>query len=259
MTNRAIFAPAAVLVLAALLALPGCQSASQSAHQTADQAMYQPVSYANQGKPGPQLVVIPGAVKSMNATFAQKYGPNNIADFAEIELGKDNFQVLERQDLGPMIQEIEVAANMGDAQTLKKFKKGKFQATNWLVRFDVLRAEPVAEESRKFDGSYLGAITGSIVGSSTNSWAAGVGSGAAVGSVHANEAVGIWIVGMRYKVLDANTGEQKATGYFEDKMEMGTKGGGALGVSSQSTKMVTLDTLVQRLVQQCVADIDKLK
>jgi hypothetical protein len=80
-----------------------------------------------------------------------------------------------------------------------------------------------------------------------------------VGSVHAQEASGVWIVGMRYKVLDANTGEQKATGYYEDKMEISSKGGGALGVSSSSTKMQTLDSLVQRLIQRCVADIDKLK
>jgi hypothetical protein len=253
MTYRAF----TILIVLALLA--GCQSASKEANQQADQEMYQPVVYANQGKPGPQLVVIPGAVKSMNATFTQKYGPNNIADFAEIELGKDNFQILERQDLGSMIQEIEVAANMGDANTLKKFKKGKMQATNWLVRFDVIRAEPVAQAERKFDGTYLGIIAGSAVGSASNSWVAGTATGAGVGSVHAQEASGVWIVGMRYKVLDANTGEQKATGYYEDKMEISSKGGGALGVSSSSTKMQTLDSLVQRLIQRCVADIDKLK
>lgn len=249
----------ALIVLVALALLAGCQSASKEANQQADAAMYQPIEYPNQGKPGPQLVVIPGAVKSMNATFAQKYGPNNIADFAEIELGKDNFQVLERQDLGSMLQEIEVAANLGDAQTLKKFKKGKMQATNWLVRFDVIRAEPVASAERKFDGTYLGAIAGSAVGSATGSWAAGVGTGAGVASVHSEEASGVWIVGMRYKVLDANTGEQKSTGYYEDKMEISSKGGGALGISSSSTKQQTLDYLVQRLIQRCVSDMDKMK
>ena len=253
MTSRAL------IVFIALAFLAGCESASREANQQADTQMYQSVAYANQGKPGPQLVVIPGAVKSMNATFTQKYGPNNIADFGEIELGKDNFQVLERQDLGPMLQEIEVAANMGDANTLKKFKKGKFQATNWLVRFDVIRAEPVAAAQRSFNGSYLGAIAGSAVGSASSSWVAGTATDASVSSVHSEEASGVWIVGMRYKVLDANTGEQKATGYYEDKMEISSKGGGALGVNSSSSKSQTLDGLVQRLIQKCVADIDKLK
>ncbi len=246
------------LLLIVSLAL-GCQSASQQANKEADANMYQPVEYANASTPGPQVVVIPGAVKSQNASFAQKYGPNNIADFAELELGKANFQVLERQDLGSMIQEIEVAANMGDAKTLKKFKKGKMQATNWLIRFDVLKAEQVAQVERKFDGTYLGIIAGSAVGSATNSWAAGVGSGAAVASVKAEDASGVWIIGLRYKVLDANTGEQKATDYFEDKMEITSKGGGALGYTEKKTTGVSLDTMVQRLVQKAVQKIDAMK
>lgn len=248
-----------LIVFIALALLAGCQTASQQANQQADTQMYQPVAYANQDKPGPQLVVIPGAVKSMNASFAQKYGPNNIADFAEVELSKDNFQVLERQDLGSMVQEIEVAANLGDAGTLQKFKKGKMQATNWLVRFDVIRAEPVAQVEKKFNGSYLGAIAGAAVGSAANSWVAGTASDATVSSVRVEDASGVWIVGMRYKVLDANTAEQKASGYYEDKMEVSSKGGGALGFTEKKTQVVTLDTMVQRLIQRCVADIDKLK
>ncbi len=245
-------------ILAALPLALGCQSASKQANEQADAAMYQPIEYPNQAKPGPQVVVIPGAVKSQNATFAQKYGPNNIADFAEIELSKDNYKVLERQDLGSMIQEIEVAANLGDAQTLKKFKKGKMQATNWLIRFDIIKAEPVAQVEKKFDGTYLGIIAGSAVGSATNSWVAGTASGAGVASVKAEEASGVWIVGLRYKVLDANTGEQVASDYFEDKMEISSKGGGALGYTEKKTTSVTLDTMVQRLVQQAVLKLDAM-
>ncbi|MFZ5426580.1 MAG: hypothetical protein ACOZEN_06375 [Thermodesulfobacteriota bacterium] len=248
-----------LLLIAALSLAAGCQSASKQAHQEADAAMYQPIEYPNASKPGPQVVVIPGAVKSQNATFAQKYGPNNIADFAEIELSKDNFKVLERQDLGPMLQEIEVAANLGDAKTLKKFKKGKMQATNWLIRFDILKAEPVAQVEKKFDGTYLGIIAGSAVGGATNSWAAGAASGAAVGSIKAEEASGIWIVGLRFKVLDANTGEQVVSDYFEDKMEISSKGGGALGYTEKKTTSVTLDTMVQRLVQRAVQKLDAMK
>ncbi len=245
-----------ILVLA-LAGLAGCQSASKKANAIADQSMYKPVSYS--ATPGPVVVVIPGEIKSANATYSQKIGANNIADYGEIELTKANFQVLERSDLGPMLQELELAANMGDAEGLKKFKKGKFQTTNWLIRFDILKAEPVAEVKNSFDGSWLGAIAGSAVGSATDSWVAGVATGAAVGSVHAEEAAGVWIIGMRYKILDANTGEQKATGYIEDKMEIGSKGGGALGVSQTTTQQVTLDTMTQRLVQQAVMELDKMK
>jgi len=246
-----------VVVALALVMVSGCQSSSKRANEIADQTMYQPIAYSD--KPGPVVVVIPGEIKSANATYTQKVGVNNIADYAELELGQAKFQVLERADLGPMLQEVEIAANLGDATQLKKFKKGKFQATNWLIRFDILKAEPVAEVKTSFDGAWLGAIAGSAVGSATNSWAAGVGTGAAVGSIHAHDATGIWIIGMRYKILDANTGEQKGTGYFEDKMEMGSSGGGALGISRSEAKQVTLDTMTQRLVQKCVQDLDKMK
>lgn len=246
-----------LVVALALVMASGCQTSSKRANEIADQSMYQPIAYSD--KPGPVVVVIPGDIKSANATYTQKVGVNNIADYAELELGQAKFQVLERSDLGPMLQEVEIAANLGDATQLKKFKKGKFQATNWLIRFDILKAEPVAEVKTSFDGAWLGAIAGTAVGSATNSWAAGVGTGAAVGSIHAHDATGIWVIGMRYKVLDANTGEQKATGYFEDKMEIGSSGGGALGISRSEARQVTLDTMTQRLVQKCVQDLDKMK
>lgn len=246
-------------LLAALTMILGCQSASREANTQADAAMYQPISYANASKPGPQIVVIPGAVKSMNASFAQKYGPNNIADYAELELGKANFKVLDRQELGSMIQEIEVAANMGDAKTLRKFKKGKMQATNWLIRFDILKAEPVAQVEKKFDGGVIGSIAGSAIGYGGGSWFAGSATHAATSSVSAEEASGIWIVGLRYKVLDANTGEQVSTDYYEDKMELSAKGGGAMGYKERTTTGVTLDTLVHRLVQRAVQKVDSMK
>ena len=66
--------------------------------------LYQPVEYVNASKKGPALVVIPGEIKSNNATFVQKFTANNIADFGEIELSSANFQVLERSNLGPVAQ-----------------------------------------------------------------------------------------------------------------------------------------------------------
>ena len=59
---------------------------SQKANAAADQTIYQAVTYTNAGKKGPALVVIPGEIKSNNATFLQRFTANNIADFGEIEL-----------------------------------------------------------------------------------------------------------------------------------------------------------------------------
>jgi hypothetical protein len=61
---------------------------------------------------------------------------------------------------------------------------------------------------------------------------------------------------MRYKIMDANTTEQVATGYHEQKMEIGATSGAVLGAHSGATGGLTLDTLVQRLVQLSVYEID---
>lgn len=228
-------------------------STSQQANAMADKGMYKDVQYQNAGKPGPALIVIPGEVKSNNASFVQKFGPNNIADFGELELGKANFKVLERSDLGPLLNEFTLAYTMGNPQAARKvLQKGKFKTTKWVVKFDVLKAEPVAQASSGFDGGAIGSVIG-ILGGSRGAAAGGV----AVGSVKTAESTGVWIIGMRYKIIDANTTEQVATGYTEEKMELGAKGSSVLGVSSSASGGLTLDSLVQRLVQKNVWEIDQ--
>jgi hypothetical protein len=78
---------------------------SQKANAAADQTIYQPVTYTNASKKGPAVIVIPGEIKSNNATFIQKFTANNIADFGEVELSSANFTVLERSNLGPLLNE----------------------------------------------------------------------------------------------------------------------------------------------------------
>jgi len=50
--------------------------------------------------------------------------------------------------------------------------------------------------------------------------------------------------------------EQVATGYAEEKMEVGAKSSSVLGVSQSEQGGVGLDTMVQRLVQKSVWEID---
>ena len=119
----------------------------------ADRAAYKPIEYANAEKKGPQLVVLPGDVKSTNATFTQRFLPSSIADFAELELSRANFGVLERSDLGGLMREFELAYNLGDPAAARgMLQRGKLIATRWVVKFDVLKAEPVAAASQGFDG-----------------------------------------------------------------------------------------------------------
>ncbi len=227
-------------------------STSEKANAMADKGMYKDVQYPNAAKKGPQLVVIPGDIKSNNATFTQKFGPNNIADFGELELGKANFGILERADLGGLMKEFQLAYTLGDPDEARKFlKKGKLKTTQWVVKFDVLKAESVAQAQSGFDGRPIGALLG-IFGSGRGGSAAET----VVGSVQSGEATGVWIIGMRYKIMDANTTEQVATGYTEEKMELGAKTGSFMGVSSGEQGGLTLDGMVQRLIQKLVWEID---
>ena len=70
------------------------------------------------------------------------------------------------------------------------------------------------------------------------------------------DATGVWLIGMRYKIMNANTTVQVAQGYKELKMEVGAKGGSFMGLSQSAKGGVGLDTMVQRLVQTAVWDID---
>jgi curli biogenesis system outer membrane secretion channel CsgG len=232
---------------------------SQRANESADQAVYKPVEYMNVNKKGPALIVIPGEIKSSNATFLQKFTSNNIADFAEIELSSANFQVLERSNLGPVLKEFELAYNLGDPQAARKILgMGKLKSTKYVVKFDILKTEQVAAAQQGFDGRALGNIAGALgafSGSLGGARAGAVGH-AAVGSVQTGESSGVWIIGMRYKIINAETTEQLAQGYTEEKMEVGAKSSSVLGVSQSQQGGVSLDTMVQRLVQKSVWEID---
>jgi len=250
-----------------VMAQPQFQSASptaggttsQQANQTADKTMYQAVDYVNKNKPGPQVIVIPGEIKSSNATFLQKFTANNIADFGELELSNANFKVLERSNLGPVLREFELAYNLGDPQQARKFLgMGKLKTTKYIVKFDILKTEQVASAQQSFDGGTLGqmaGLLGAFSGSRGGAMAGAVG-GTAVGSVHSGEATSVWVIGMRYKIINAETTEQLAQGYTEEKMEVGATSSGALGVNQAQKGGAGLDTMVQRLVQKSVWEID---
>jgi hypothetical protein len=227
---------------------------SQKANEAADNVIYKPVEYTNVKKQGPALIVLPGEIKSTNATFLQKFTPNNIADFGEVELSAANFQVLERANLGPLLNEFTLAYNLGDPNAARKILgMGKLKSTKYVVKFDILKTEQVAAAQSGFDGRALGQMAGVL-----GAWGSRGGSAAAVGvgSVQTSESSGVWIIGMRYKIINAETTEQLANGYTEEKMEVGAKSTSVMGVSESQQGGVSLDTMVQRLVQKSVWEID---
>jgi hypothetical protein len=114
---------------------------------------------------GPALVVIPGDIKGNNATFVPRFLPNNIADFGEMELSQANFTVLERANLGSLLQEISLAYNLGDADKARKtMQVGSLRSTKWIVKFDILKAEQIAENRQGIDGRAIGGIIGMFAG-----------------------------------------------------------------------------------------------
>lgn len=227
-------------------------STSEKANAAADSAAYREVEYTNRNKRGPALVVIPGEIKASNATFMQKFSSNNIADFGELELSNANFPVLERANLGNLIQEVSLAYNLGDpAMARKSMQVGKLKTTKWIVKFDILKAEQIAENKKGFDGRAVGGLLGMLGGGTAGAVASSV-----TGSVNNQDTTGVWLIGMRYKIMDANTTDQVAQGYKELKMEVGATQSSVLGVSSGAKGGVGLDTMVQRLIQTAVWDID---
>lgn len=221
----------------------------------AEETIVEPIVYQNSSQAGPPLVVLPGHFKSSNAAFTQKFTTNNIADFAEIELSKANFKVLERADLGPLLAEVTLAANMGDPNGLTKFRKGKFITTRWFVQFDVLKAEPVAEAASAFDGKALGNLISTVAGDKLG----GRVVGSVVSSAGTSEEAMVWIIGLRNKIIDASSSAILSSKYIEEKMEVGGSSATFMGISQSEKSRATLDSMVQRLVQKCVAEIDKSK
>ncbi|MCZ7653745.1 MAG: hypothetical protein M5R42_04845 [Rhodocyclaceae bacterium] len=152
----------------------------------------------------------------------------------------------------PCCREFQLAYNLGDPQTARKYlQKGKLKTTKWVMKFDILKAEQVAQAQSGFSGRPIGALIGIFGG----------GRGAAAGdvvvsSVETGESTGVWIIGMRWKIIDANTTEQVATGYTEEKMELGAKSTSVMGFSGGESGGLTLDGMVQRLVQKNVWEID---
>jgi hypothetical protein len=232
---------------------------SRETNEAADRAAYRPVPYTNAAKPGPALVVLPGEIRAADAAIMQRVLPNNIADYAELELSRANFQVLERAMLGPLLNEFTLAYNLGNPESARKFlKQGRLRSTKYIVKFDVLKIENVAAAKRSFDGNTLGqvaGILGSFSGSLGGQRAGSVGQ-AVGGSVTSEQSAEVWLAGMRYRVLDAETTEQLAQGYVEEKMESGATSGGALGYNSARQGGIGMDTLIQRLIQRSVWEID---
>ena len=97
------------------------------------------------------------------------------------------------------------------------------------MKFDILKTEQVAAAQQSFDGRTLGQMAGLLGAFSRLARRRARPARSAArrsGSVHSGEATSVWVIGMRYKIINAETTEQLAQGYTEEKMEVGATSSG---------------------------------
>ncbi len=248
-----------LLLCMAAAVVSGCAGSNKKAHEMAEAAIYKPIEYQNANMTGPPIVVLPGMFKTRSAAYVHKYCNNSICDFAELELSKANFSVLENADQQPLFEEIALAATMSDAEALQTFRKSSLPTARYFMSFDVIKAEPIAWEAKGGDGQVLGAILelGLTLATRGQYRSLGKSLNSAVSSVAAYDYNTTWHVVLQYRVIDAETGAVVHTASVEEKQVAQDELTAALGISEKTTSSFTVDSLVQRLMQRAVADLDK--
>ena len=84
-------------------------STSQQANAMARQGDVQPIEYQCQQR-ALTIIVIPGRSRAAMLRFTRQFGPNNIADYAELNWARP-FCCAERADLGPLLNEFTLACH----------------------------------------------------------------------------------------------------------------------------------------------------
>ena len=240
-------------LLLAMALLTGCGKSMQTAHELAAPNLYQGATYENATQSGPSLVVLPGNITSETYEFLSRIKSDNLREYGELELGKANFKVLEKNALSNIYQEIAVAANLGDGSVGKRFSKHKLTPPEWLVVFDISKVHAQTQAfsfTDKNSAMFAGALMGSFLGS------ASIGQGV-VGSINSAKEQRVWDITLRYRILDAVSGQQLHEGSFTEQATINRELTGFLGVDSAQAGGLTLGTVTQRLIQKAVAEIDK--
>lgn len=167
---------------------------------------------------------------------ANKPGPTLVIALGEIKSNNATFT-----------QKV-TANNIADYAELElsraNFKITKNQANaKYIAKFDVLKAESVAKAKSGFSGGAIGGLLGGI-------------GGAVLGTVKTEDGSEVWVIGMRYQLVDPKSGDVVGMGYSEERMELGEKGTSVMGISDGASGGATLDTLVQYLVQKNIVEMD---
>ena len=120
------------------------------------------------------------------------------------------------------------------------------------MKFDILKAEQIAENKKGFDGRTVGSLIGIFGGGSMGQ--PGRRYGCRIGADRRQHRRGSSACATRS--WTPTPPSKVAQGYKDLKMEVGATGTSVMGVSEPPKGGVGLDTMVQRLVQTLVWDID---
>ena len=168
--------------------------------------------------------------------------------------------MLERSNLGPLLNEFTLAYNLGDPDAARKFLgMGKLKSTKYVVKFDILKTEQVAAAQSGFDGRAIGQMAGllGVFGGSRGGAQAGTVGGAGVGSVQ-TERIDRRL-DHRHALQDHQRRDHRAgraTATPRRRWRSARRRTSVLGVSQSQQGGVSLDTMVQRLIQKTVWEID---
>lgn len=243
-------------LLLALTLLVGCAKNKEIAHQIAAQNLYQDIAYENGAKPGPRVVVLPGEVASSSYEFLAQVKPDGLREFAELELGKANFTVLDKNALGDLHQEIALAANLGDGSVARSFSQHDATPPQWLIILDVVDVK-TQTTAFTFTDKNAAAVAGALMGGMfLGSAGAQLGSGL-VGSINSAEEQRLWDITLKYRILDGGTGQPLLQGTFTEQATITRELKGFLGVDEAQAGGITLTTVAQRLVQKVVQEMDQ--
>ncbi len=243
-------------LLLTLALLAGCAKNKEIAHQIAAQNLYQDIAYENAAKPGPRVTVLPGEVASASYEFLAQVKPDGLREFAELELGKANFTVLDKNSLGDIYQEIALAANLGDGSVASPLSQHDATPPQWLVIFDVVDVK-TQTTAFTFTDKNAAAVAGALMGGMfLGSAGAQLGSGL-VGSINSAEEQRLWNITLKYRILDGGTGQPLLQGTFTEQATITRELKGFLGVDEAQAGGITLTTVAQRLVQKAVQEMDQ--
>jgi hypothetical protein len=126
-----------------------------------------------------------------------------------------------------VLKEFELAYNLGDPDAARKFlKMGKLKTTKYVVKFDILKTSRSPPRSQASTAARWARWPACSARSRLARRArAGAVGGTAWAQCTRSEATSVWVIGMRYKIINAET-TSRSHRLHRGKMEVGASSSG---------------------------------